>query len=147
MPRGPPLFARIRPRRLPPQIQGRLSKYKKLLRARLTFSCFSKQNLATTMGLIKSGNEKKEPPPRGRPILGEKNKSYTRAIYIKNHRSCGLPGLARLCPVLRCHPIPFGGVSSRAGPQEDVHMLHANSLKLLLPGNAAVGRLIGSLHI
>ena len=44
-----------------------------------------------------------------------------------------LPGLAWFCPTLRCHPTPFGGVPSRAGPQEDVRMLHANSLKLPPP--------------
>ena len=43
-----------------------------------------------------------------------------------------LPGPARTCPDLRCHPTPFGGVSSRAGPQEDVRMRYAKSLKIAL---------------
>ena len=78
--------------------------------------------------------------PRGSvPILVEKHAKSARAISYLNHRSCGLPRFCpalpnfhRLCPALRCHPTPFGSVSSRAGPQEDVRMLHANSLKLVV---------------
>ena len=61
-------------------------------------------------------------PKKANPIHGQ--------FIGDNHRSCGTPGFARSCPVLRCHPTPFGGVPSRAGPQEDVRMRHANSLKL-----------------
>ena len=43
-----------------------------------------------------------------------------------------LPGFARSCPILRCHLTPFGGVPSRASPQEDVRMHYATSLKLRL---------------
>ena len=75
-------------------------------------------------------------PPGSVPILAEKSKFYTRAIHRWKPSilrfAPALPGFARTCPVLRCHPTPFGGVPSRAGPQEDVRMLHANSLKLLL---------------
>ena len=116
MPRGAPLFARIRPRRLPPQIQGRLSKHKKLLRARLTFSFFSKTNLATSPGLIKNETKNAKTPgvsqfwaKKANPIHGQ--------LLSYFHRSCGTAavraGSARTCPVLPDLEVPPDPVRKR----------------------------------
>ena len=78
MPRAAPPFLGFS-RTLCPSDSRQAFETQKAPQGTVDFFMFFKKKIATTRGLIKK-NKKNAKPPRGRPILGEKSKSYTRAV-------------------------------------------------------------------
>ena len=80
------------------------------------FIFFKKKTLPSLGGFFL---RQKRKSPRGSANPGRKKGRRLHGQFgLKTVDPAVQRGPARTCPTERCHPTPFGGVSSRAGPEE-----------------------------